>query len=47
MKGLRISEISSDRSGDERAVNVVKCSNVINDGAECDESFERMDIVWK
>ena len=40
-----MSEIDSDRSGNEKAVNVVKRSNFITDGIECSEGFVRMDNV--
>jgi hypothetical protein len=46
-EGLCIAEIASDRSGNERAVRCVKQSGYISRGIDRNQSFERMNNVWK
>jgi hypothetical protein len=47
IEGLCIAEVASDRSGNERAVKCVKQSNFITDGLHSNQSFSRMNNVWK
>ena len=47
LEGLCISEIASDRSGNERGVKCVKHSGFISNGLEKNQSYERMNNVWK
>ena len=46
-EGLRISEVASDRSGNERATNECKQSKFISRGIERAQSFDRMNDSWK
>ena len=45
-ESLCISEVASDRSGNERAVKCVKRSGYITKGLESHQSYKRMDKVW-
>ena len=47
IEGLYIAEVASDRSGNQRAVKCVKQSNFITDGLHSNQSFSRMNKVWK
>ena len=47
LEGLCISEIASDRLGNERGVKCVKHSGFISNGIGKNQSYERMNDVWK
>ena len=47
IEGLCISEVASDRSGNERAVKCVKLSGYLADGAHKHQYFIRVNNVWK
>ena len=46
-EGLFISEVVSDRSGNERTVNYVKISAYLADGVDKHQCFVRVNKVWK
>ena len=46
-EGLCVSEVASDRSGNERAVKCVKLSGFLSTGADKSQSFVRLNDVWK
>ena len=46
-EGLCISEVASDRSGNERAVKCIKQSDYLTNGLNHHQSFDRVNTVWK
>ena len=47
LEALCISEVASDRSGNERAVRCVKRSGCLAGGIKQNQSFDRVNDVWK